>query len=476
MNISDDNSRESLTSQQRNLVLAEPVARLSLERRVIFKDDPTIAEQLDVQYLALSAIDFVMERSAVESGASPGEIVEHVAAEAVRVKPGLTEEQSRKVGQVVLDYLANERDGHKAFRVDYYDAGRGRYSFHDFRLLALSVAADGSARFKLARGAQILTLAMLDVAPEFAQEAEAIMIRKAVERGRFKDARTLAQRARMRSIHYQQFIEERLFQVRRAADRIVWSEEVLPELDEARTHLSERRKHETAIIESIREHVANARGDTRDHLVDLKNTIDECRQRHAALFERVMNASEEFRRIQANAFQARRTQDVPDLEERILLPLLGSPMRAVSGMSDEIGMVFAAPTPPRLFDLAMLFKSVTQPRFLRDPTGEQDERDFEAIERVPPEFDADEIGEAQEWLVREISTRMRLDMASAIGAAERQGLGEPTLRCVLFLMLRSWCPQDDPLGVIASIDGTLEDKRASGDNLVLAKDSERWRT
>ena len=470
--MSEGSSRESLTSQQRNLLLAEPVARLSIDRRVIFKSDPMIADHLDVQYLALSAIDFVMERSAIESGASPTQIVEHVAAEATRIKPRLTNEQSHKVGQVILDYLANARDGHKAFRVEYYDPGRDGYSFHDFQLLALSVAADGSAKFKLARGAQILTLAMLDIAPEFAQEAETIMIRKAVERGRFKDARTLAQRARMRSIHYQQFIEDRLFQVRRAADRVVWSDQVLPELDEARAHLTDRRKHETAIIESIREHVATAHGDTRDHLVDLKNTIDECRQRHAALFERIMTASEEFRQIQVNAFRARRTHDVPDLEDRILVPLLASPMRAVSSMSDEVGIVFAAPTPPQLFDLAMLFESVTRPRFRRDPAAEYDEHDLVAIERVPPEFDADEILEAQAWLVRELSTRTRLDMQSAIRTAERQRLEESTLRCVLFLMLRSWCPQDDPLGVIASIDGMIAHERAAGDNLVLAKDME----
>ena len=474
--MSRDNTRESLTSQQRNLLLAQPIARLSLDRRVIFKDDPTISERLDVQYLALSAIDFVMERSAIESGASPAEIVAHVAAEATRVKPSLTDTQSCKVGQVILDHLANARDGHKAFRVEYYDAARGGYSFHDFRLLALSVAADGSAKFKLARGAQILTLAMLDVAPEFAQETEAIMIRKAVERGRFKDARTLAQRARMRSIHYQQYIEERLFQVRRAADRVVWSEEVLPELDEARMHLSERRKHEVVIVESIREHIAHARGDTRAHLVDLKNTIDECRQRHAALFERVMTASEEFRKFQVNAFRARRTQNVPDLEERILIPLLAAPMNAVAEMSDEIGIAFAAPTPPRLFDLALLFEIVTQPRFRRDAAGEHDERDLVVIAPVPPEFDDNEIEEAQEWLVHEISTRTRLDMASAISAAEQQGLADSTLRCVLFLMLRSWCPQDDPLGVIASIDGTIAHGRVAGDNLVLARDAERWPT
>ena len=170
MNPSESKAREALTRQQRNLALAQPIARLSLDRRVIFKDEPALSERLDVQYLALSAIDFVMERSAIESGASPEEIVDHVASEAARIKPTLTEEQGRKVGQTVLDHLANAREGHKAFRVEYYDPDRGGFSFHDFRLLALSTAADGSPRFKLATGAQTLALAMLDVAPEFAQE------------------------------------------------------------------------------------------------------------------------------------------------------------------------------------------------------------------------------------------------------------------------------------------------------------------
>ena len=474
MNPSEISSRETLTRQQRNMALAQPIARLSLERRVIFRDDPATSERLDVQYLALSAIDFVMERSAIESGAAPEEIVEHVAGEAARMKPALTEAQARKVGQVVLDHLSNAREGHKAFRVEYYDADRGGFSFQDFRLLALSTADDGSPRFKLARGAQTLTLAMLDIAPEFAQEAEAIMIRKAVERGRFEDARTLAKRSRMRSIHYRQFIEDRLFQVRRAADRVKWSEEVLPELDRAREHLKERRKHETTIIDSIREHIANAKGDTRDHLVELKNTIDDCHQRHAALFQRVMNASEEFRQLQAGAFRARLMRDVPDLEERILTPLLAAPMSTAAGMSDEIGIVFAAPAPPRMYDLALLFSNVTQPRFRRDTASVEDAHDLVAIERIPSEFEAEDIREAQDWLVRTIAARARLDMASAIRESEDQGMAQSTLRCMLFLMLRSWCPEDDPLGVIASVDGAIANERVVGDNLVLVKDTERW--
>lgn len=464
-------TRESLTLQQRNLLLVEPIARLFLDRRVIFRDDPAVADHLDMRYLALSAIDFVMERSAIESGAEPEEIVDHVAAEAVRIKPSLAAEQGRKVGQVVLDHLANAREGHKAFRAEYYEAERGGSSFHDFRLLSLFVAADGLVRFKLARGAQILTLAMLDVSPEFAQEAEAIMIRKAIERGRFKDARALAQRARMRSIHYRQFIEDRLFQARRAVDRLAWSEQVLPELDEARAHLSERRKHEAVIIESIREHIGQASGDARNHLVDLKNTIDECHQRHTDLFERVMTASEEFRRLQVNAFRARRIQDVPDLEDRILLPLLCAPMGDIAAMGDEIGTVFAAPAPPRLYDLAQLFDALTQPRMRRDSDGAADPQDLVSIERVPPEFDAEEIRIAQQWLERKIGARTKFDMVSAIDAAEEEGLADSTLRCVLFLMLRSWSPADDPLGVTASIDGAVAHDRVAGDNLVLVREA-----
>ena len=469
MTRSDSKSSETLARQQRNMVLTEPLARLSLDRRVIFKGDPAIPERLDLQYLALVAIDFVMERSAIESGALPEEIVDHVAGEASRIKPVLTDAQARKVGQTILDHLANAREGHRAFRGEYFDPDRDGFSFHDFRLLALFTSDDGLPRFKLAAGAQTLALAMLDIAPEFAEEAEAIMLRKAIERGRFQDALTLATRSRIRSIHYRQFIEDQLFKVRRSADRVKWSETVLPQLDHAREHLNDRRKHEAPIIGSIREHVADAKGEIRNQLVDLKNTIDDCYARHAALFQRVMSASEEFRSLQTNAFRARFVREVPDLEERILGPLLAAPMATAADLSEDIGVFFGAPAPPHLFDLALLFDTVTQPRFQRDPAAAEDMHDLVAIERVPPEFDADEISAAQDWLIRTIVARTRLDMASAIREAEEQDLTESSIRCVLFLMLRSWCPEDDPLGVIASIDGVIAHERVAGNNLVLEK-------
>ena len=203
------------------------------------------------------------------------------------------------------------------------------------------------------------------------------------------------------------------------------------------------------------------------------DTMEDCHERHAALFRRVMTASEEFRRLQVRAFRADERRDVPDLEDRILVPLLSAPMNVISDMSDEVGVVFAAPTPPRLYDLALLFANCTRPRFRHDPAATDEAGDLVRLQRVPPEFDDAELQAAEDWLRGAISVRTRLDMKSAIRVADDQGLAESTLRCVLFLMLRSWCPEDDPLGVIASIDGAIAHERAAGDNLVLAKDASR---
>ena len=473
MNTSENNYWESLTLQQRNLLLAEPIVRLAIEKRTLFRDDPVLDEHLDVRYLALSALDFVMERSAIESGAVQDDIVGHVANESKRMNIKIPNNLARKVGQVVLDYLTNARDGHKAFRLEYYDPARNTFTFSDFRLLSLFIASDESIRFKLDVGAQTLTLAMLDISPEFSEEAETIMINKAVERGRFDDARTLAQRARMRSIYYQQFIDDRLFQMRRASDRIVWSEEVLPELDNAREHLKKRQKHENEIIASIREHISSKTGDTRKHLIELKDVLVECHQRNTALIQRVMSASEEFRRFQVSAFQARLMQDIPDLEEDILVPLLSTPLNTLRGISDDIHILFSAPTAPCLYDLASLFRKVAETSDHCDFSVDDDFDDLVEIFRVPPEFDEDEIHIAEEWLVQRMESGMQLDMRSAVRIAEEQGLSESTIRCILFLMVRSWCPNDDKLGVIATVDGDISHPRVAGDNIVLTRNAQQ---
>lgn len=293
--------RQPVTRQQKNLLVAEPIARLSPERFRGLAIDPVLVDTLDLKYLALVAIDFIMERSAVDGGATDEEIVVFLAAEAHLMQPGLNQEECRRIGRVIVDQLANARDGHRAFSERYFSREDGRTLVHTFQLLTLAVDVDGTVRFRLHRDAQVLTLGMLDVPPDFAEEAEAIMIRRAIERGRFRDARTLAQRARLRSIHYRRAIDDALFDARRAIERMTWSEQTIPMLDAARAHLQERLRHEAEMIGAAGDVIGTVSGEERDHLIDLREILTECRSRHHDLFMRVMTASEEFRDAQVQA-------------------------------------------------------------------------------------------------------------------------------------------------------------------------------
>ncbi|MCY4592939.1 MAG: hypothetical protein OXE86_20760 [Alphaproteobacteria bacterium] len=112
--------RHPVTRQQKNLLLAEPIARLSPERFRGLAIDPALVDALDLKYLALVAIDFVMERSAVDGGATDEEIVAFLASEAHLMQPALNQEECRRIGRVIVDQLVNARDSHRALSERYF--------------------------------------------------------------------------------------------------------------------------------------------------------------------------------------------------------------------------------------------------------------------------------------------------------------------------------------------------------------------
>ena len=461
----------SLTHQQKNLLLAEPITRLAIHKDRLLPEG--IGDSLNLQYLALRALDFIMERSAIEGGASANEIVELIASEAINVKPTLTQEQGLKVGQVVHGYLSNRREQYAAFRGEYFDPQRRTLAVHDFRLLTMT-SDEGPIRFKLDEGAQTLMLSMLEVPEGFAQEAERIMLGKAIERGRIKEAITLARNARVRSINFHQDIEDKLFDTRRDAGRTVWSTEMLPKLDAARQHLKEQLEHEGTVIDTVLERLSSTDGTERDNLLELQYTIEDCRQRHAALHTRVMSASTEFRKLQAHAFGIRHAPRTPDLDDQILVPLMGVAMKDVIEVSDDICAMFAATRAPKLYDLTIAFNRLTEPVTQRDAPPEEELSDLVPIEHVEPAFSQKQVEAAQTWIKRKIEDRHRLDMADAMDIAEKEGMTPQAQRCVLFVILGWWTPPTDgPFPISASINGQLRHARGIGDNVLLSQNDQR---
>ena len=464
---SDNGNEDSLTGQQRNLLLSEPISKLSVDKVIMLKDKE-LYEYLDLSYLCLSALDFVMEYSVMEAGATRKEIIKHIAEKAARMKPSLDDSQARKLGQIVLDNLSNAREDHKAFRSEYYDSERNTFLFHDFRLLTLFPSDENVVKYKLAQGGQILTLAMLNISPQFEQEADEIMLKEAIKRGRFKDALFLAKRARSRSAAYKQFIDTKLFEVKRSIDSVNWSKKVLPELDVAREHIEQRKNHEDIVIDKIREllDITNER-ETKIQLNELTEIIEECREWHGRLYNSVITASEKYRELQSYAFQSIFVANLPNIEDEILTPLLSTSIQNIASMGDDVCVIFSGPKSIKLLDMEMAFEMLTEPVSGKDDDADDTPDDIVLIENVPTVFDEETEKSAIEWISAQLKTKSRLDMINATSIAREQGLNPVVLRCVLFLMLRSWNPEEDIFGVIADIDGTISTQEASGDNLLL---------
>ncbi len=78
--------------------------------------DRTLFHGIDTHYLALSALDLMMEATTVSSGSTSVEVVAHLGYIASRMKPGLTSPQARRIAEVVLDALDNKANNQRVQR------------------------------------------------------------------------------------------------------------------------------------------------------------------------------------------------------------------------------------------------------------------------------------------------------------------------------------------------------------------------
>ena len=145
-----------LSRQQRNLLLLRPIFQLERYKTMLGDEgsaDRTLFHGIDTHYLALSALDLMMEATTVSSGSTSVEVVVHLGYIASRMKPGLTSSQARRIAEVVLDALDNKPG--VAREIVTLNAGTALYSANvaasigDGIQLAREAIASGKARAKV---------------------------------------------------------------------------------------------------------------------------------------------------------------------------------------------------------------------------------------------------------------------------------------------------------------------------------------
>lgn len=134
-----------LSRQQRNLLLLRPVFQLERYKMMLGDEggaERTLFHGVDTHYLALSALDLMMEATTISSGGTSAEVLTHLAEVVMRMKPSLSPPQGRRVAEVVLDALDNKANNHREFSFDYFDAPTCSTKSVRFRLVRFEPDAE----------------------------------------------------------------------------------------------------------------------------------------------------------------------------------------------------------------------------------------------------------------------------------------------------------------------------------------------
>jgi len=471
---------EAVTRQLRNLLLLAPLFQLEGTKARLGAEGEDLFEGIDTLYLSLSLFDFVAERMVMDLGAPRADIVVHLAGEIARMETtldrsalgrarALPEAQCERAAEQVLDALTNARERHRAFEPSYFDAAGGTARRLRFRLLRLSDEPDGVLRYLLTPEGLTAYLAMLDVDPALAQQAEEILIARLLERGRFRDALRLARRARTRTLELRETLRKHLLRAHRAGGAVHWSGETLPRIAEAIEHIRERQTEEHAILQGVGAHDLDALApDLRRDLVDLRDTIDDCRHQHAQLHRETMSVNDRFLALQASAFRARRVTALPDLERQVLGPLLERTISELAGIAEEVTALLNAPRVEGMLDPVLLLDLLERGQD-RNETLTTDEEDapLADLERLPERFDQTLQARVVEWARAVLDREGAMTFSALLKRARRDGLSHDERLCLAYVVIAAFHPRDDRLDVDARIGGRFSDSLVEGDDLVL---------
>lgn len=449
----------------RNLAYAQPIVRLDLERNVIGPGG--LFNGMDLAYAAMALIVFLMEKRTIDLGAQRPEILDHMARVLTGMRPDVPAADARMGGELVLEALSNRTGGHQSFRATCWEPEIG-FVPHEFRLVDITPTDDGRILYTATDEAIFLHLAMLEVDPAVAQKAEELMLEYLVRNNRIRESVNLAERARTRSLQYQQFIRRKIFQAQRAPESVRWSREVVPELQAAGQHVLDRQRQERTILDAVAENRNHATASTLPALLELQRLVEDCQTRHSALHREILAATDTFLALQVDAFRPRHGLAHHHLEGETLTELLRLPISSLAHAADTIATLLTVPRIERLLSLPWLFKELAA----AEPEGAAFGDDAEAAEPLPirqDDFPAAMIDDVQSYLMALFQRHPRLDVEDALRQARLDGLSPRRRRCAAFLMLQAYHPEGNPFGTEVEVDGRFAFDVARGARLVFVR-------
>lgn len=458
-----------LSRQLRNLLLLRPLFQLELNKfRIGDEGTPEtgLFQGIDTSYLALSALDLMMEATTISMGSTYEEVLGYLAQTAKAMKPALDDAQSHRVGETVLATLDNKANSYREFTFEHFDVNKGAMRNVRFRLVCYEPDLEDIYRYRPTSEGYLVYLGMLDLSPEDSQELMEKMLDLLVKRGRFDAALDIAKRARTLSIEYRQRIRDRLHQAHRAPGSVNWSKDLKPYLSDARDHVGKRQREDQRMEEAVKDALQEAdEPRTRVSLAGLLKVLQSASTLRGQLVGDIASAGDNFLTSQRSVFRARRPTGLPDLESRLLPQLLDMTVEALAASGEDLLSVLYPTTWPKLYDLNTVFALLLEQRS-EDGPQDKDDGEIAPYERPLPEFPESVIRTVTGWLKSKFSGEKSYRVDELLDLAKDEGMDRSMRRCLVLILFRSFSPAETEFPqVISEATGRFFSDVAAGTNL-----------
>lgn len=178
----------------------------------------------DMRRLQIEAVAITLDHQGLEGGLSRQSLRDEVAQIAASLAPERPRDEHQEAAERVLSHLLNEQPG-SDFVYDYADRSDERWERrrHAVKLLDQHQLDDGSLVVRASNEAINLLIGSLAIDIADAQKAEERLLDEYIRAGRLDAAYQSALTARLRSIAYQNHINDRLRIIRQDITRLDWS-------------------------------------------------------------------------------------------------------------------------------------------------------------------------------------------------------------------------------------------------------------
>lgn len=368
-------------------------------------------EKLDVYFLSLSLLDFMMEGMALSGGRGSQEVVAHLIQLIEKMDPSLSKEKAEHCSERVFDAILNRDESFKDFSFEYFHFPSASFRRFSFRLVRFSQEDGGSYLYKPTEEGYLVYLGMLDLSPEIGAELMEKMLDLLVTRGKYREAIDIARRARTLSIEFRQLIGDSVGRAKRAPSSVKWSKTMTPKLDEARLHVEKRRREDERMIGSIDQSIeASKEASKKKELYVLREILDSSSLVRAKLLGEIVAAPEEFLAAQNFLFRPRGKIGLPDLEETLFPALLDLTLIELSESVDSIISALYKPQFPEVLDFNSLLYSVFAKK-RQAAVPEFDDGEVLVVEPPPPKFSVEIIEHVQNWAAATLKRLGKLDIS-----------------------------------------------------------------